>query len=155
MSPDPHSQFADQPSSIRDQLVNEANLGVQIKDGILTLEEPQDVRIERCSPESYARSAARIQALVAEMEIHFPGALIGKPPSHTDHADGILLAALAAMYRLSALMTLINARVFHDGDKKVTTNLEPNLYAAPIEDSQVIESNATTAPPETLMRSAS
>jgi hypothetical protein len=102
MSFDSHNPLDAAQSSNVDLFVNEARLGVRIEDGVLTLDESAHPPAEKCSPERYAQSAARIRALGVEMGIRFPGVVNGQPVSHAHrNADGLLLAVA---HWLSALM---------------------------------------------------
>lgn len=83
-----------EPSSRMDLFVNEARLGVRIKDGMLTLEESPGDPTEKCSLQQYAHSAERAEDLTREIGLRFPGTKDRKPalaPAPHRQGGGILI----------------------------------------------------------------
>ena len=91
MNPDQAPADAE-PSSSMDLFVNEARLGVRIKDGMLTMEESQGDPTEKCSLQQYAHSAERARDLTREIGLRFPGTKDRKPAPTPHHQGGGILA---------------------------------------------------------------
>ncbi len=73
MNSEPYGPIEETSSSM-DLFVNEARLGVRLRDGVLTIEQSPHEAPQDYSQQRYAQSAERARDLTREIGLRFPGA---------------------------------------------------------------------------------